>query len=228
MKRAEKILGLIFLLSFILKLIGLPWSGLLILLSLTFLSGLYFCLGFALFNDISFKKIFKKESYLLISKIRIIGSVLLGIVLSIMTLGILFRVYFFYSGYNIILLVTLIQLFVILILCVAKFIKRKSDFYKRLIIRILIIGSFAIVMLSIRDLTLVNIQHRNHPEYVKAFEFYVKDRDNIDNQIPLKVEYLRLKYSDNKLNNYLENNMDSIKKIMTEKEIKYYIKKYKK
>ena len=91
--------------------------------------------GFALFNSIPLKKIFRKESYQSLSPAKIIGTVVLGLSLSEIVIGILFKVQD-YEGSAIQLISGLFFLTIILIISVIRYRKNKSGFYKNIFKRI--------------------------------------------------------------------------------------------
>ncbi len=61
MKRTELILAIIAIIGIILKILHLPGATMLLTLSFTFLSILYYIFSFALFNNLELKNIFKKK-----------------------------------------------------------------------------------------------------------------------------------------------------------------------
>ncbi|HOS16899.1 MAG TPA: hypothetical protein PKX15_07825, partial [Bacteroidales bacterium] len=83
MFKLEKIFGLLAIVAIVLKWNMLPGGNIMLLLSLSLLSLLYYGFGFALFNRIGFKQLVKKESYTGISMFMIIIAVITGIALSV-------------------------------------------------------------------------------------------------------------------------------------------------
>ena len=203
MNRLEKILGLIVLIALILKLTLILGGGILIVLSLSILAIIYYPFGFALFNQIGFKQIFKKDSYKALSALRIIGAIGVGTALSIICVGLLFKLQH-WPGSKINLLAGLITSLIILIIALIKYFKTKGDFYSRIIKRLIIIGGFGLIMLLISDLTIIKIQFRNHPDYIKAYELYMtnpQDESLIKN---LDIEYHRATMSKEDFEMYLK------------------------
>ena len=75
MKKAEIIIVTLSIIALAMNLLLVPGGGVLTVLALSTFSIIYFYLGFALFNDIRLRKIFKKDSYKEISSSRILGAV---------------------------------------------------------------------------------------------------------------------------------------------------------
>ena len=98
MKHIEKLLGLIFILAFLNKIyVSNPHSTWL-LLALVGLLSLYFYLGFALFNDIGFRDLFKKATFENIRRKRIYMAIAYGITFSTILTGVLFVVLMWVGG----------------------------------------------------------------------------------------------------------------------------------
>src|SRR5690554_4892641 len=89
MKKTEIIIGTLSIIALGLNLLLIPGGGVLTVLTLSTLSTIYFYFSFALFNDIRFRKIFKKDSYENISRWRIIGAIGTGFALSATTAGLM-------------------------------------------------------------------------------------------------------------------------------------------
>lgn len=148
MNKLEKILGLLIILLLVLKLFLIPYIGVLLTLSTSLLVLLYFPFGFALFNNIRFRNILKKESYNGISTLRIIGSIATGIGFSFMIIGILFKSLSWGTSDKI-LKTSLYLILIVLIILLIRFLKSKDVFYKMLLIRVLIIGGLEIILLVV-------------------------------------------------------------------------------
>lgn len=150
MKKLEKILGAIIILSLAMKVTFIPGGAILNILSLAILSWIYYPLGFAFFNQIRLRHIFKKSSYQGISALRIIGAISIGMALSGICSGILFIIQH-YAGGEKMLIAGLGYTGIILIIVLFKFFKRKDIFYKRILKRIAIIGGFGLLLLVFPD-----------------------------------------------------------------------------
>ena len=203
MKTLEKILGLVGIIALILKLGLLPGSSLLIVVSLTVLGCIYFLFGFALFNGIRLRAILKTDSYKGLSLARVIGSIGLGMGLAAICIGMLFKLQHWPGGDSNIaagLGVTLI----ILIIASIKFIQSRSDYYKYIYPRILIIGSLGLFFALLPELTIIKIQYRNHPDYIKAYEDYLENPQDEELSRIKEVEYFRATMSDEEFKLYLD------------------------
>ena len=177
MKKAELILVAVALFAIILRLSHIPGGSFLGIISITFLSMFYFYLSIGLLNGISFRGIFKKNSYVGISGLRIFGSIAAGIVFSIFVIGILFK-FMYWPGGATMILAGLIPLSVIVIISLIKVLMGKTAFYRGVLLRGLLFGVLGFVMLSVNELWIVKIQYRDYPEYIEAFEKAHADPDN--------------------------------------------------
>jgi uncharacterized membrane protein len=135
-EKLEKILAIIISVAFIFKLLSIPGMSLFVVIPLLVLIGLYFYFGFALFNQIEFKDILKKYSYQRISNMRILGAICVGLVLSLICVGILFKIQHWYSSAPH-LYIGLSMAFILLVISLFKFNKSKDDYYKNILIRLI-------------------------------------------------------------------------------------------
>ncbi len=203
MQKLEKILGLIIIVSLILKLLLIPYSGILLTVTLMTLAFIYYPFGFAFFNEIRLRKIFKKESYKGISALRIIGAIAVGIGLSILCIGILFKLQSWaYSDTN--LKFGLSVTFIALIIALIRLMKVKDNFYKKILKRIIIIGGLGLILLFIPRLSIIKIQFRNHPDYIKAYEAYLKNPDNEEIRDNMDIELNKATMSEKEFEEYMK------------------------
>ncbi len=178
MKQTERILGASIILLMLLRLFfNYPYSSLLITLLIVLLSLLYFGFSFALLNKIRFRNLFKKESYNGITTLRIIGTILTGIVLSLVTIYSLFKFQNWPYG-NFGLLYSLRLLLIIIIVVLIKFITSKKSFYSNFLWRLGIIGIIATSLYCLSSESLLEMKYRNFPEYVEAEKKSMKDPTN--------------------------------------------------
>jgi hypothetical protein len=205
MKRFEIIMGILFVISIIFRLYLIPGAGILCSLSLTLLACMYLFFGFAFFNKIKMRKIFCKESYRDISGLHILGSIGVGWGLATVCIGILFKLMFFPGGF-IVLSVGLIQILIITIIALVKYFRSKSDFYKTILLRIVIIGTIGHLLCFTSDLTIVKIHFRNHPDYIKAYERYMENPQNEKARKQLDMEYKRATLPAEEFEMYLQRN----------------------
>ncbi|MCC5916806.1 MAG: hypothetical protein JJU02_05700 [Cryomorphaceae bacterium] len=148
MKNFEKIIAGIAFGSQIMKLLYLPMADLLFILSMTVFVFFYFYLSFAFFNNIQLKDIPTKGAFSSISKWRIIGSILIGITISFLCIGILFK-RLHWPGADINLAIGLIGAIISLIVSFIKYQKSQSPFYKNILIRLAIFGFIGAALLAL-------------------------------------------------------------------------------
>ncbi|RYJ43197.1 hypothetical protein [Flavobacterium beibuense] len=164
MKKAELILAILILTGIVLSVLHLPGGAMLLVLTMPVLSMMYLCLGFALLNGIPLKN----ESYKGLSTMRIVGSVLSGIVFSIALIGILF-VWMMWPGASVMLLSSIAGLLIMLIVVLIKYFTKKNLFYRNMLIRIAVIG--IPVLLLFADPSLAGkIKYGNNPELIQAIQ----------------------------------------------------------
>ena len=191
MRKIEPLLGFIIVAAVILKLNLIPGGSVLCVFAFSILGFIYSILGFAIFNEIRFRHVFKKESYKGLTPLKIIGTIGFGWALSSTCMGILFKV-LLWSGADTILISGLIQTLIVLIVALIQFAKNKAPFYKRVFKRIAIIGGFGLILSFVSDLTIVKMEYRNHPRYIEAF----KEAQNNPEDETLKekeyIEYMRV------------------------------------
>jgi len=203
MIKLEKILGVIALIGLILKLTLVTGGGTLLSLSLLTLACLYYPLGFALFNQIGFKKIFKKDSYKGLSALRIIGAIVAGMAISPICVGILFKIQN-WTGADINLMAGLISTLIVMVVALFKYFKAKGEFYIGILKRIAIIGSLGLIFVCLSNLTIAKVRFRNHPDYIKAYEMYLDNPQDEQLRQKLHLEYLRATMSKEEVEIYLK------------------------
>jgi uncharacterized membrane protein len=123
------------------------------------------------------RQVFRKKSYKGITALRIIGAIGAGMGLGAICVGLLFK-FAQWKGANTNLYAGLIITLFVLIIALFRFFKNSSDFYKQIFMRIAIIGGLGLLLSFVSDLTIIKIQYRKHPEYIKTYEEYLKDPDN--------------------------------------------------
>ena len=202
MVKFEKILGLIVIVALTLKFFLIPGGGILLTFSLMSLACIFYLFGFAFFNQIELSRIFQKNSYQGISGLRIWGAIGTGIGLSQICIGILFTLQH-WPGANITLITGLIVTLIVFVIALIRFFKSKNNYYKFIFKRIVIIGGFGLLLILLPELTIVKIQFRNHPNYIKTYEEYLKDPQNDELQEKLGVEYLKTTMSEEEYEYYI-------------------------
>jgi glucan phosphoethanolaminetransferase (alkaline phosphatase superfamily) len=201
MKTLEKIVGIAFVISLILRFYLIPGYGILTVLLLTIIACIYYLFGFAFFNNIKLRQIFRKESYKGVSALRIIGAICAGISLATICTGTLFRLQH-YPGGEINLLSGLICTLIVSIIALIKFYKNKSEYYSRIFKRIAIIGGFGLIIAITPDIIISKIQFRNHPDYIKALENYNDNPQSKELWLKKELEYRRATMSEEDFEHY--------------------------
>jgi len=181
MRKFEKIVGLIAVVGLVLKIALIPGGGFLLSITLGILSMFYFAFSFALFNGIRLRDIFKSDSYQNTNAKRTIGAVVLGISLSELLIGSLFKIQFL-PGSAVMLNVGLLGTLIVLIISVISYFRNKADFYKRVFKRIAVFGVFGLVVYLVPTPTLVDIFNRNNPEYAELFKKVLANPGNVEFQ----------------------------------------------
>lgn len=181
MKKAEVIIASLTVISLILKLVlnYFPGINALTVLLLSFLSLLYFHLGFAIFNNIRLRKIFNKESYKNISRLKIFGSIATGLTLSIMVIGILFKV-MHWPGASVNLIFGFIGILIVSIISVIKYLKTKSLYYTKILNRNLVFGAIALFLILIPEMTWIEISYKDQPTLIEAYRKAFAEPDNAE------------------------------------------------
>lgn len=177
MKRIEFILIGILLVGFLMNLFFLTGGGVLIMLSSLFLALLYYPGGLFLFNDLPFKGVFKRESYAGLTAMKAIVSVVAGIALSLICLGILFKLQS-WPGSEVNLLVGLTMLLTVVLIAAYKFKATKIDIYKNILKRAGLFGIVGLGLYFISSPDIERFRYRNHPECLVLYEQYLLDPEN--------------------------------------------------
>ena len=163
------------------------------ILSLSFLSILYCYFGFAILNGISFRKIFKKSSYIGISSMRIVGAIGAGIGLSTAIIGVLFK-FMSWPGAYLMLMIGLLSMSVFFAYALVKFFIDKSSFYTNLLLRTAFFGGIGVFLLLIPSYTLSEIRYgKHHPEYIEALKALESDPTNEVLQDKVTIEHNKIK-----------------------------------
>ncbi|PXY02437.1 hypothetical protein DF185_07245 [Marinifilum breve] len=169
------------------------FNGVISALGFTSLALLYMYLSFALFNKIPFTRILKKEAYLNVSKLRIFGTVLTGMVLSLSLIGMLFKLQL-YPMAEVNLLTGILGLLIATIVSIVKYSIGKDKFYFEILKRIILVGVFGFLFIITPKESILEIRHRKHPEYIEAVKNAWADPDN--QALWKKVEEENLKIYD--------------------------------
>ena len=196
MRKIEIIFGIIAFLGVLMKLFHYPGGSLFLIFALGIITNFLFYFGFALFNRIRFRDIFKNSSYKDASAKKIIGAIGLGWGLSMIVLGGLFKLVL-YPNPDKMLLVGLLYTGVILIVAIVYYLRNKSDYYKRIFKRIAIYGIFGLVLYLIPTTTFLNIyfaknpEYSEHPEFAELFQKVLAEPENFQ-KYSGQLEQLRM------------------------------------
>lgn len=189
MKKSEILLGVLALIGSIsIFSIRFPGSLLMALSCWTLLSCLYFYLGAALFNNIGFRSMFKKDSYKNISSNRIAGAAASGATISILIIGIMFKV-MNWPGSMIMLYAGLIAILPIIVFSLIKLLNnsiKKDNFYKGILYRTAIYLVISLIMIVIPYKKWLEWRYPDNPEFV---EISIKYHENPENK-EIEKEYI--------------------------------------
>lgn len=189
MKRLEIISASLAILGVTMMLLLIPGGSVLLVISLSILAFIYNLFGIFYFNRIPIRRMFKKEYYEGISVLRLVGATGGGIVLSILSVGMLFKLLQL-PGSGVLLIVGLIPGSILCLVVLIKFlIKRETPFYRGMLVRSLLVVGLAGIIYTIPSLTLVKTFFRNHPDYIEAYEKAMNDPD--DKELYRRAEEIR-------------------------------------
>jgi len=186
MKQVEQYAGILAFFALIMQLLFLPGSSMLFVLTSLTLVLIYLIFGFALFNGIGFKRIFRRSTYQQISVYKMVISVSFGIVISVLVAGIALTIFNRSFGKQL-LLIGIVVLGLLSVITIVYRQKNKYEDFKIIFSRAVLIGSLGLAFLVIPEIVLVEILHRNHP----AFIFAVKELESDPQNDAIKAEVER-------------------------------------
>ncbi|MFD0964145.1 hypothetical protein [Pseudofulvibacter geojedonensis] len=175
---------------------GWPGGLIMIITSLGSLSIFYLIFGFNFLTNIRLRDSFNKVNYQNLSATRVIGSIMAGINLSILLIGVIFGL-MNWPGSGVMLLISFLPSFVIAVICLIKHLKNSKG-YIRTLSRT---GVFLVLglILYFCPIVLQKIRYRNQPKILHAYERYYNEPTN-ENRKLLKAELNRNIFSKEKLN----------------------------
>ncbi|MCT4638497.1 MAG: hypothetical protein N4A72_12415 [Bacteroidales bacterium] len=203
MKRLEQILAVIVLISLVMKLFSIPFAGELLTLSVLILIIMYTFLGKLLFNGIRFRDRNKRVYFVGIPQSSIGCALGLGIGTGMICTGVLFKIQLWPSSEIMIMSGSIVTAVSILVTLVASF-KSTTKFLKRNIIRIITVAILGIASLFVSDFTLIKIYHRDHPEYLKAYENYLKNPSSLEAIRKMDIEQCKAFMTDEEFEEYMK------------------------
>lgn len=191
MRKTELILGTLAIIGLLLKVFMIVGADILLTISLTALAFYYFLFGFTAIHGIPFRKAFRKDSYQGISALAIIGSIALGWSLSIVLLGILFKLLFLPGGLTQLSL-GLACLLLVFLVVILKYFTNRKEYLKKALLRTLIGLALGTLLWVTPNNRLVDLLFFTNPEYAETFKEYLENPEN--EELAKKLE--DLKYPD--------------------------------
>ncbi|MDX9904171.1 MAG: hypothetical protein RB288_08855 [Bacteroidales bacterium] len=146
MKKLEMILIAGAVVGLLMTLFDIPLNTLIVSLFFLVLALLYIYLGFALFNNVGFRNIFKAESFKGLGPWRIALAIGTGIALSTLTVGFMFSI-LGYPMADTILIYGIVLAVIMIILALIINGRDNNTFYRNIILRCVIFLIIAVVFL---------------------------------------------------------------------------------
>lgn len=199
MRLTEIILITIVIISLVFKLFFLPLGEILLSISTYLIVFFYGLFGFLYFNDIRLNNISFKST----SSGKVIGAIGLGFAHLFIIGGIVLKVKSL-PGNEPLLFMGLLSSIVIFIISFIKYKKNQLKFYKNVIIRTFVLNILGLIMILIPYTKVVEFTMRNHPEYVKAFKEYNKDKSNKTAAENLEREYYKATMDKDEFEDYIK------------------------
>jgi hypothetical protein len=177
--KTEKTVVSIFALGILLKAFDIPGHSLLLIFSAAIISIMYFPVAFYFFSD----KALKNQNIAL--------SIVGGMMLAIMPLGILFKLMFWPGAMT---ELTASLIFSPILLVITFWLNKKNNgdlktYYKNYIIRISFWFVLCLIFYFTPNNTLIKIQHHNNPELARLKIQAYENPDNIEFDIALQNYY---------------------------------------
>jgi hypothetical protein len=201
MKKTEIILIILAILGLILKYNLITGGNILVIFPIFLLTMLYFSLGFALFNNVGLRQIFKGNAFKNSPPSNIVIAIILSIGISFLCFGILFQLQY-WPGSLIVIYGGLFFSVPTLLFIIIKFIIQKKDFFLTNMIRTACYTLIGIIFINVSNLDLVKIQYRNHPKYIEAFAAYDRNREDSTTWGKLDIERNRANMSKEEFERY--------------------------
>ena len=146
MKKLEMILIAGAVVGLLMTLFDIPLNTLIVSLFFLVLALLYIYLGFALFNNVGFRNIFKAESFKGLGPWRIALAIGTGVALSTLTVGFMFSI-LGYPMADTILIYGIVLAVIMIILALIIYGRDNNTFYRNIILRCVIFLIIAVVFL---------------------------------------------------------------------------------
>ncbi len=204
MRILEKILALGILAGLVLKFSLISGGDILTLWSTLLLACIYYPFGFLFFNQIRLRHVFKKIAYNDISALQVIFAIVTGIGLSVICVGSLFKLLSL-TGANQMLTIGFVVTVITLTISAILFIKSKGIASKFTIWRTSIGGVIGLILLLTSEISIIKLQYRNHPDYIRAYEKYLENPKNEVLSQEKEREYYRIILTDEEFQLYEKN-----------------------
>lgn len=181
------------MLGMFLNLYLIPGGAMLLIVAFSTISLLYFYFAFALFNNIPFGKILQKSSYHGISAVKIIGSIGAGLALSLMVMGMLYKI-MWWPGAAILSTMGIISLLPVGVVVFIKYLSDNASYYSDILKRVAIYGITGLVLHNWSDKIFLEYKYRNYPNYIEAVKQSKRDPDNDLLREKVKLEREKIEY----------------------------------
>ena len=195
MKRIEKIIVKISIVSILLNFFLFPGGITLTFFSFLFLAIIYFAFSLSLFIDIKSTNMFLKSNYKDISWNMIIGVICFGISLSFLNIGILFKLVADIDA-TFFLIVGLFGLAITTVIGVIKYLNSNSKVFIPIFERIAVFGIIGLLLLLTPKSTYIDAKYRNHKDYANAVKNLILDPTNEDLQKIVDNEKTKMEQSE--------------------------------
>lgn len=177
MRITEIVLGMLGLIGAVMSLLFITGGNIITVCALTLLILLNMIFGFAIYNGIRFRKIFKRDNWKNISSLQILGGIAAGFSASALIVGILYKILIWPGS------TAMLQsgLFFCLITIVVGSVKRKQSqapIYSNTFKRMIIYGSVALICIIVPTNAILEFKYSDYPEYLEAKKNILKDPSN--------------------------------------------------
>ena len=169
MKKAEKILIVLFIIGQVFRLMYLQGGEILSLVSAAALGFLYLFFGFALLNDVRFRALFKKKTYAELTRNDILLSLFAGAALFIAVTGGVFKLQF-YGGADLLVDLAFVLLVAALVMTLIFYFSDNRVHFKRSLERLIPYCTVMLVLVVTPISALIDIYYRDYPEQAKELK----------------------------------------------------------
>ncbi len=198
MKKLEKILWGVFVIGILFKIMKWPGAGILTITSLGLVSCFYLYLGIGIFNNLTLKAMFSKDSYQYKHRFNLLFGAIFGIVLAALVIGFLFK-FMLWPGANVLLILGLFSLLFSLLMYGLLLKKKKVNLAKSSFYRIVLIGILSLSLSIIQSDSIIDFYYPNNPEYANALKEII--RNPSDMKVQQQFDSIREQQYSNQLSN---------------------------